>query len=228
MGAIWNRHNSLYHGSNDLPCLFVIFASASVSCIPRTCHTKSNSGTKFSDYTRHNGEILPLLLSSHDPTHQQSTFSNPFVEAEEGCRKLARSSSSRETGQSSSALEVWYCYIVRHSVRLIGHLLLFCWGVWTPCTTPRPGLRVFRSAFSFDHVISTLILDVGALYIELVPVPCIQACIMYYCTYLQVKKVWSDVPQRSIGSWSLLPWASCSSLFADLSLRLSLLVPSPD
>lgn len=59
-------------------------------------------------------------------THQQSTFSNPFVEAEEGCRKLARSSSSRETGQSSSALEVWYCYIVRHSVRLIGHLLLFC------------------------------------------------------------------------------------------------------
>lgn len=161
-------------------------------------------------------------------THQQSTFSNPFVEAEEGCRKLARSSSSRETGQSSSALEVWNCYIVRHSVRLIGHLLLFCWGAWTPCTTPRPGLRVFRSAFSFDHVISTLILDVGALYIELVPVPCIRACIMYYCTYLQVKKVWSDVPQRSIGSWSLLPWASCSSLFADLSLRLSLLVPSPD
>lgn len=168
----------------------------------------------------------PPITSAFPWPISKALFRTLFFEAEEGCRKLARSSSSRETGQSSSALEVWYCYIVRHSVRLIGHLLLFCWGVWTPCTTPRPGLRVCRSAFSFDHVISTLILDVGALYIELVPVPCIQACIMYYCTYLQVKKVWSDVRQRSIGSWSLLPWASCSSLFADL--RLSLLVPSPD
>lgn len=145
--AIWinyGRYSIITHILFPL-CTF-IFASGRIMQILET--------KKIQRYYN-NAKITPHFLSAPNSQSKLTRLRKRNHPASR-CRKLPRSSSTREWGQSNSALGT-QVLLIRHSVRLIGHFCFLFLGVWTPCTTLRPGLRVFFcSAFSFDHVTSTL------------------------------------------------------------------------